>query len=354
MLHTEDGLIAGQNRTPCALTGNSHMLQNNTEQGRSQPPAENRQASISEDKGQPPATAEARSGRRRWKRYAVGVFFSVIWSSAFIAGKVVVMEMGPFATLFYRFTLTVLVLLLFCGKKLLGPEGRQAMLPGLLLGLLNNVVYLGLNFSALRYLAASWVVIVVSCAPFMTMAMAALRGQESFDKRKLLGLTVAFAGVVVMVGITGLHEGAGLGLGMAIAATLSFSAGAVLFRGKYDALPLLALNFWMTLCGMLCFAPAAFMTPANPLHITWPALAALLWLVVVSLAGMALWLLLIRAQGPSMAASYNMLNPLSGLALSALLLGTAIGVQDVVGAAAIVAGLYVALRPGHAPQMAQK
>lgn len=330
------------------------MLQNNTEQGRSQPPAENRQASISEDKGQPPATAEARSGRRRWKRYAVGVFFSIIWSSAFIAGKVVVMEMGPFATLFYRFTLTVLVLLLFCGKRLLGPEGRQAMLPGLLLGLLNNVVYLGLNFSALRYLAASWVVIVVSCAPFMTMAMAALRGQESFDKRKLLGLTVAFAGVVIMVGITGLHEGAGLGLGMAIAATLSFSAGAVLFRGKYDALPLLALNFWMTLCGMLCFAPAAFMTPANPLHITWPALAALLWLVVVSLAGMALWLLLIRTQGPSMAASYNMLNPLSGLALSALLLGTAIGVQDVVGAAAIVAGLYVALRPGHAPQMAQK
>ncbi len=260
------------------------------------------------------------------------------------------MEMGPFATLFYRFTLTILVLLLFCGKQLLGPEGRQAMLPGLLLGLLNNVVYLGLNFSALRYLAASWVVIVVSCAPFMTMALAALRGQESFDKKKLLGLAVAFAGVVIMVGITGLHEGAGLGLGMAIAATLAFSAGAVLFRGKYDALSLLSLNFWMTLCGMLCFAPAAFMTTANPLHITWPALAALLWLVVVSLAGMALWLLLIRTQGPSMAASYNMLNPLSGLALSALLLGTAIGVQDVMGAAAIVVGLYVALRPGQAPK----
>ena len=126
----------------------------------------------------------------------------------------------------------------------------------------------------------------------------------------------------------------------------------MLFRGKYDALPLLALNFWMTLCGMLCFAPAAFMTPANPLHITWPALAALLWLVVVSLAGMALWLLLIRTQGPSMAASYNMLNPLSGLALSALLLGAGIGIQDAIGAAAIVAGLHVALRPGQAPSAA--
>ena len=315
-----------------------------TQDGRSAP------ARSTEDKSPRPSWAAPPASGTPWGRYAVGVFFSVIWSSAFIAGKVVVMEMGPFATLFYRFTLTILVLLLFCGKQLLGPEGRQAMLPGLLLGLLNNVVYLGLNFSALRYLAASWVVIVVSCAPFMTMALAALRGQESFDKRKLLGLAVAFAGVVVMVGITGLHEGAGLGLGMAIAATLAFSVGAVLFRGKYDALSLLSLNFWMTLCGMLCFAPAAFMTTANPLHITWPALAALLWLVVVSLAGMALWLLLIRTQGPSMAASYNMLNPLSGLALSALLLGTAIGVQDVMGAAAIVVGLYVALRPGQAPK----
>ena len=323
-------------------------------------PENNYTARQAEDRGSSPARpAEGKSQRpswavppasgTRWGRYAVGVFFSVIWSSAFIAGKVVVMEMGPFATLFYRFMLTVLVLLLFRGKKLLGPEGRQAMLPGMLLGLLNNVVYLGLSFSALRYLAASWVVIVVSCAPFMTMAMAALRGQESFDRRKLLGLTVAFAGVVSMVGITSLHEGAGLGLGMAIAATLAFSAGAVLFRGKYDALPLLSLNFWMTLCGMLCFVPAAFMTTASPLHLTWPALAALLWLVVVSLAGMALWLLLIRTQGPSMAASYNMLNPLSGLALSTLLLGTPIGAQDVMGAAAIVAGLYVALRPGRAP-----
>ena len=71
-----------------------------------------------------------------------------------------------------------------------------------------------------------------------------------------------------MVGITSLHEGAGLGLGMAIAATLAFSAGAVLFRGKYDALPLLSLNFWMTLCGMLCFVPAAFMTTASPVSYT--------------------------------------------------------------------------------------
>ena len=73
-------------------------------QGRSGSPARS-----TEDKSPRPSWAAPPAGGTLWGRYAVGVFFSVIWSSAFIAGKVVVMEMGPFATLFYRFTLTVLV-----------------------------------------------------------------------------------------------------------------------------------------------------------------------------------------------------------------------------------------------------
>ncbi|MFT4300644.1 MAG: DMT family transporter [Desulfovibrio sp.] len=327
------------------------MIQNNDKQNSNHSAAAGPQPCKATEKSLRPALAVAHTRGQRWERYAVGVLFSVIWSSAFIAGKMTVMEMGPFATLFYRFVLTVLVLLPLCGKKLMGPKGKQAILAGILLGLLNNVAYLGLNFSALQRLPPSWVVIVVSCAPFMTMTLAALRGQESFDKEKLLGFAIAFTGVVIMVGITGLHAGAILGLVMTVGATLAFSAGAVLFRGKYDDLPLLPVNFWMSVCAMLCFAPAAF-TDATPLQLTWPAQIALIWLVVVSLTGMALWLLLIRTQGPSMAASYNLLNPLSGLALSALILGTDIGVQDAAGATAIVAGLYVALRPRQIKKLA--
>ena len=58
---------------------------------------------------------------------------------------------------------------------------------------------------------------------------------------------------------------------------------------------------------------------------------------------MELLLLLISSQGASTAAAYNMLNPLSGLALSALLLGVPTLPADVAGATAIVAGLAVAL-----------
>ena len=290
------------------------------------------------------AATSAPSRRLGWRHIAVGVCFSVIWSSAFVAGKVVVTEMGPFVGLFYRFVGTVFVLGLLCGKSLWGPQAGRALRAGMVLGLLNNVAYLGLSFSALQRVSPPWVVVIVSCSPFVTLLLGVARGLESFSAAKVLGFGLSLAGIVVMVGVGRLDGAAGQGLLLAAGATVAFSVGAVLFRGRYSAVPLLPVNFWMSVCAMCCFAPAAWQSAVTPLTVSTPALLALIWLAVVSLLGMALWLLLIRTQGASTAAAYNMLNPLSGLALSALLLGVPIGIADVAGAAAIVAGLAVALR----------
>lgn len=281
--------------------------------------------------------------RLNWRHVAVGVCFSVIWSSAFVAGKIVVTEMGPFVSLFYRFVGTVFVLGLLCGRSLWGPQAGRALRAGFVLGLLNNVAYLGLSFSALQLVSPPWVVVIVSCSPFVTLMLGVARGLESFNAAKLLGFGLSLVGIVLMVGVGKLEGGAVQGLLLAAGATVAFSAGAVLFRGKYSNMPLLPVNFWMSVCAMFCFAPAAMQSSVTPLAVSIPALLALGWLAVVSLLGMALWLLLIRTQGASTAAAYNMLNPLSGLALSALLLGVPILPTDVAGAAAIVAGLAVAL-----------
>ena len=274
---------------------------------------------------------------------ALGLCFSVIWSSAFVAGKIVVTEMGPFVGLFYRFVGTVAVLAVLCGKSLWGPLWKRAFRAGMILGLLNNVLYLGLSFSALGLVSAPWVVVIVSCSPLVTLMLGVVRGLESFNAAKLLGFGLSLAGIVMMVGTGNLNGGTVLGLLLAAGATVAFSVGAVLFRGRYSGLSVLPVNFWMSVCAMLCFAPAALQSPVTPLVVSYQALLALAWLTVVSLVGMALWLLLIRTQGASTAAAYNMLNPVSGLTLSALLLGAPILAGDLVGAAAIVAGLGVAL-----------
>lgn len=289
------------------------------------------------------AGGTAWAGATTWRRVAVGVCFSVIWSSAFVAGKVAVSELGPFVSLFYRFVGTVLVLLALCGKRLWGPRWGRALAAGVLMGLLNNVLYLGLSFSALRLVSASWVVVIVSCSPFATLLLGMALGLERFSLRRLLGFAISLCGVVAMVGVGRPESGALAGVLLAAGATLAFAAGAVLFRGRYADLPLLPVNFWMSVCAMVCFAPAALHAGSAPFAASLPAIVALAWLAVVSLAGMALWLLLIRTQGASAAAAYNMLNPLSGLALSAVVLGTTIGGNDLLGAAGIVAGLAVAM-----------
>ncbi|QCC86414.1 DMT family transporter [Desulfovibrio desulfuricans] len=285
--------------------------------------------------------------RLSWRHVAVGVCFSIIWSSAFVAGKIVVTEMGPFVSLFYRFVGTVFVLGFLCGKRLWGPHAGRALRVGFVLGLLNNVGYLGLSFSALQLVSPPWVVVIVSCSPFVTLILGVARRLESFSAAKLLGFGLSLAGIVVMVGVGRLEGGAVLGLLLASGATVAFSVGAVLFRGRYSNMPLLPVNFWMSVCAMFFFAPAGMRSAVTPLAVSIQALLALGWLAVVSLLGMALWLLLIRTQGASTAAAYNMLNPLSGLALSVLFLGLPILPADVAGSAAIVAGLAVALACCH-------
>ena len=89
-----------------------------------------------------------------------------------------------------------------------------------------------------------------------------------------------------MVGVGKLEGGAVQGLLLAAGATVAFSLGAVLFRGRYSNMPLLPVNFWMSVCAMFCFAPSAMQSSVTPLAVSIPALLALGWLAVVSLLGM--------------------------------------------------------------------
>lgn len=67
------------------------------------------------------------------------IFFSLVWSSAFIAAVYPVRELGPYLCLSLRFFISAIILFIICkvaGLKLRKKEERQH---GLVLGILNNV-----------------------------------------------------------------------------------------------------------------------------------------------------------------------------------------------------------------------
>jgi uncharacterized membrane protein len=68
---------------------------------------------------------------RRWLFYGLIILFSVIWSSAFIAGKVAITELDPFAALTLRFLLSVALLLTFYVRQSEHFRNRQTMRAGI-------------------------------------------------------------------------------------------------------------------------------------------------------------------------------------------------------------------------------
>ena len=101
------------------------------------------------------------------------------------------------------------------------------------------------------------VVAIVSCAPFVTAALAAALGVEEVRARQFAGALIGLGGVVML---TGLDAGAVNLAGVALAAlgALAFSLATLVLRARARGLNAQALNFWQSVAGAALLAPFAF------------------------------------------------------------------------------------------------
>ena len=277
---------------------------------------------------------------------ALAIAFSLIWSSAFIAGKVAVADFDASTALVLRFALSGALLAPFA----LADRRPRLIGLGLGLGALNNAGYLGLAFTALTLVRPAVVVAIVSASPFFTAAFAAAMRIEPVRPLQIVGALIGFAGVLTVIGVD--FSGANLnGVALAFLGTLSFSAATLLFRARGAGLSAAALNFWQSLAGALLLAPfsGGLFREFSAAHA--PALGAIAYLAIVAtIGGMAMWFALIRLAGAAGASSAHLMNPAFGALLSALVLGTPLRAADFIGAAIIAAGLALTLRPAPAQE----
>ncbi|KAA8995386.1 DMT family transporter [Affinibrenneria salicis] len=284
------------------------------------------------------------------RHFTLAIFFSVVWSSAFIAGKIALIDVDPFILLSLRFLLSAAILLPFCLSRPASLFARRNVINGCLLGILNNAIYLGLTFQALQFIRPSLVVVIVSCAPFATMLLATLFGQERIGAIRAAGILSGVAGVVVIAGWHPVTTCDLTGIGLAAAGTLAFAAGTVAFHDRARGLRIRDVNFWQSVAGIAALLPAAALLEHAPTHLSRASLAAIVWLaLVVTIGGMALWFWLIRTDGASVAASWHLMNPFCGVFLSYLLLDGALKPGDFIGAGMVAIGLLLTSarrRPG--------
>jgi drug/metabolite transporter (DMT)-like permease len=104
---------------------------------------------------------------------------------------------------------------------------------------------------------------------------------------------------------------------------------------------------WSTFFGFAAVVPwAAWEASHTSFQITAQAVGVAAYLgLIVSVAGLFLWLKILREVPAGTAASVQFLQPVFGIAASALMFGDKLGVPFIAGVALILAGLALTIKP---------
>jgi drug/metabolite transporter (DMT)-like permease len=286
------------------------------------------------------SSSRAASAPGVWQIVAAGVAFSLLWTSAFVAGKVGLAHAGALSLLAVRFLLAGLLLGGLCrllGQKL---QLQHGWLHVLLPGLLSHGIYLGLAFTGMRSTPAGLTTLLVSTTPLLTAALAVPLLGEAASVRKFVGLLLGLLGVGIVVSQRAkLAMPDGFGLSCIALGTVVLSFGNILMKRvtQHDLLPVIGAQLFAS--GLLLL-PFAWSLEGMRLQWAWPLLASLGYLaIVVSIGASLLWIWLLKHGAASSASSFHLLNPLFGALLASTFLAEPLYLSDALGALPIVAGI---------------
>lgn len=270
-----------------------------------------------------------------------GLAFALMWSSAFTSARIIVADASPLAALTLRYLLSGLL-----GVAIARALGQSWHLTPaqwratILFGILQNAVYLGLNFVAMQTIEASVAAIIASTMPLLVALAGWVFLGEGLRPLSLAGLVAGIVGVGLIMGarITGGIDLYGLmlcGIGVIALTIATLSVRGATSGGNF----LMIVGLQMLVgCLTLALATALFETPRfTP---TWPLAAAFAYTTLVpGLAATFVWFWLVNRIGATRAATFHFLNPFLGVAIAALLLGEALGPRDIIGVAIIALGI---------------
>jgi drug/metabolite transporter (DMT)-like permease len=274
--------------------------------------------------------------------------FSFLWASAFIAVKTALASTPPLFLMGFRFAIAGGLLLLFArarGEAI--PTNGRFWSRLSVLGLLNHALYLGLSAIALESINGSTGAILASTNPLMVALVAMVVLRERQSTTRLVGLAVAFASVVVVMGARATIGDPTGGMLLILLANACMVAATVLFKRWAPAGSLALLNGVQLLVSSAALLAVSFAVESPMGRVHWDAtfLLPLAYLIVfVSWGAVLIWFYLLRVGDAGRASAFLFLNPVIGLFLGALLLGEPLRGLDFLGAAGVALGIYLVQR----------
>lgn len=279
--------------------------------------------------------------------------FCLLWSFAFVAGKIGVTYCPPLILLSARSLLAGLLTLALAAAR---RERWQLSLRDVgvfaLLGLANNTLFLGLAYTGLQTVSAGLGALIISANPVFTAILAAAFLGEPLTGRKVGGLILGVAGVAVIVAhrlSTGTDSARGIVF--TLASLGSIVAGTLLFRLLAPKGGLWLGNGIQNLAGGAVLVPVALtFSSVGDIVPNLRLLAAFAFLVLGgSMLAFLLWFHLLKVCGATAASSFHFLMPPLGILFAWLVLGEHVVAADLLGVVPVALGIYLVTRPGSNP-----
>jgi drug/metabolite transporter (DMT)-like permease len=271
------------------------------------------------------------------------LLLAVIWGLSIPVTKLGLLTLSPLTLTALRFAIAV-PLLLLC---LLGSQ----RLPWRALRRLAALGVLGIGVGQLAQAygvaatSASVGTIISATIPVFVVFFAALRLQQPVTGRQKLGLAAAFAGIA-LVAFDGQQASAVVHSSAVGVAWMLLSALAIAFYYVWSfeltrEYGTAAVAAWSTLFGFIALVPwAGWEMWHAPIHISAQTVGVVAYLGIgVTIAGLFLWLHLLRTVPARIAASVQYLQPVIGIAAASAMFGERLGALFAGGVILVLGGL---------------
>ena len=273
--------------------------------------------------------------------------FIILWSSAFITGKIIVEHGSPFASLSLRFAIVaagfLIFSLLYKERILVKPRN---ILESALSGILFHGLYLGGCFYAFSIgVPASITALIVSMQPILTNLLAGPILNEKVTWRQWLGIVLGSCGTVLVLG---LDVGQSIPKeGIIITTTSLFAATAgTLWQKKLSGnIPLSVSNFYQAI-GASIFLFIIMCIFENPFIIfNIKFILSMSWqIIAVSFGAFTILMYLIKIRSASKTSNLFFLIPPVSALMAWFFLNEKLLINDLIGFALCSCGVYIATK----------
>lgn len=272
---------------------------------------------------------------------AMGLAFSLMWSSAFATARIIVAAAPPLMSLSLRFLISGLIAVAIA--RALGQSwrlSRAQLMSVLIFGFCQNALYLGLNFVAMRGIEASLAAIIASSMPLIVAALGWGLRRERIGLSGALGLAAGFAGVALIMSSRIAGGADAMGVALCIGGATALAIATLSVKSATSGGNLLMIVGLQMLVGAVVLSGVAAATETPRVDFSLPLVLAFAYQIVVpGLAATLLWFTLVGRVGAVKASAFHFLNPFFGVSIASLLLGETISRLDMIGVAIAAAGI---------------